>query len=179
MASAIWKDLAIAGWDIPSSWAVPSWDWPQEKVAQAVGLTQQRVDQLEENISNANICNAYIPNLSYKIKPPQKEEIYRRHGQRQTQEQIAADFYPSLNTASRPIFPSACRFSRTLNYEHKTQFLLKTPGASYYSQSKPPGADPLLMQQIRCAKAIFGPKYAIFCQVHLCNSIPKVIVRPK
>jgi DNA-binding XRE family transcriptional regulator len=41
--------------------------WSQEKVAKVVGVTQQRIDQIEEDVSNTNICNAYIPDLRYKI----------------------------------------------------------------------------------------------------------------
>ena len=33
-------------------------------MAEVVGITQQRVDQLEKDTSNTNICNACIPELS-------------------------------------------------------------------------------------------------------------------
>jgi DNA-binding XRE family transcriptional regulator len=41
--------------------------WSQEKVAEVVGITDRRVAQLEKNISNRNISDAYIPDLRYRI----------------------------------------------------------------------------------------------------------------
>jgi transcriptional regulator with XRE-family HTH domain len=66
--------------------------WSQEKVAEIVGITQQRVDQLEKDASNTNICNACIPDLRYKIKKKDEDRIYERYQKGESQEQIASDY---------------------------------------------------------------------------------------
>jgi len=52
--------------------------WSQEKVAKVVGITRQRVDQLEEDTSKANICNTCIPDLRYKIKKWDEDRIFEK-----------------------------------------------------------------------------------------------------
>jgi len=56
-----------------------------------VGITQQRVDQLEKDTSNRNISDACIPDLRYKISKEHEEEIIKRYQQGELQEQIASE----------------------------------------------------------------------------------------
>lgn len=62
----------------------------QEKVAELVGITQQRVGQIED-ISNTNISNTYIPDLRRKIDNEEEKEIVKRAKEGETQEQIASN----------------------------------------------------------------------------------------
>ena len=48
--------------------------WAQERVAKVVGITQQRVDQIEDT-SITNICNACILDCRYKISKEQEDDI--------------------------------------------------------------------------------------------------------
>jgi len=63
----------------------------QEEVGEMVGLTQPRIDQIE-NVNNINIYDAYIPDLRIKIEKKDREEIEKRLDGKETQEQIAMDY---------------------------------------------------------------------------------------
>jgi len=63
----------------------------QQELARMIGTAQSRVSELQ-NISNIDSDNAYIPDLRYKIKPQQEEEIVKRLDEGETQAQVAADF---------------------------------------------------------------------------------------
>ncbi|MBA7547893.1 hypothetical protein ES705_40334 [subsurface metagenome] len=64
--------------------------WAQERVAKVVGITRQRVDQIEDT-SIANICNTCILDCRYKISKKAEDEIFER-AKTETQEQIASNY---------------------------------------------------------------------------------------
>lgn len=69
----------------------PSSPFRQSDVAEMVGITQERVSQIE-NISNINSYNAYIPDQRRTVSRAQQDEIAERVQSGETQAQIAADY---------------------------------------------------------------------------------------
>lgn len=75
----------------------------QEEIAGVVGITQQAISKLE-NTSITKSCNTcIIPDLRYRLSSKQKEEIYNKIEQAETQVKIASDYKISQQRISQII----------------------------------------------------------------------------
>lgn len=65
--------------------------YTQQQTAEMVGISRQRVDQVED-INKANICNAYIPDNRLKLNKESRKDIFKRVNAGETQTQVASDY---------------------------------------------------------------------------------------